>query len=181
MWPNRKGFETLATRELSNTHVISCHVMWITCLLVSSFWEGSSSLMEARDGSLESVSKTLSIRPHWIMECTVPLSKKIRNFQFWFGDIFGSVGYMEYSVKVWDIHNYYKWAEYRLKVWYVIKNATQLLFTRCRRITICNQMTSSMVCWLMFWHASRRCRLKYSEFRANFSENCMILEVHYCS
>ena len=66
--------ETLATRELSNMHVISCHVMWIMCLLVSSFWEGSSSLMEARDGSLESVSKTLSIWPHLILECTVPLT-----------------------------------------------------------------------------------------------------------
>ena len=40
--------------------------MWITCLLVSSVWEGSSSLMEARDGSLESESKTLSIRPHYV-------------------------------------------------------------------------------------------------------------------
>ena len=52
---------TLAAGELSNTHVIRCHVMWIMCLLASSFWEGSSSLMEARDGSLESVSKTLSV------------------------------------------------------------------------------------------------------------------------
>ena len=57
-----------------SSHVISCHVMWITCLLVSSFWEGSSSLMEARDGSLESVSKTLSIRPRLFLECTVPLT-----------------------------------------------------------------------------------------------------------
>ena len=64
---------TLAAGELSNTHVISCHVMWITCLLVSSFWEDSSSLMEARDGSLESVSQTLSIRPHLFLECPVPL------------------------------------------------------------------------------------------------------------
>ena len=31
--------------------------------------------MEARDGSLESVSKTLSIRPHLFLECTVPLSR----------------------------------------------------------------------------------------------------------
>ena len=28
---------TLAAGELSNTNVISCHVMWITCLLASSF------------------------------------------------------------------------------------------------------------------------------------------------
>ena len=61
-------------RELSNTHVISCHMMWITCLLVSSFLEGSSSLIEARDGSLESASKTLSIRLHLYLECTVPLT-----------------------------------------------------------------------------------------------------------
>ena len=65
---------TLVAGVLSNTHVISCHLLWITCLLVSSFWESSSSLMEARDGSLESVSKTLSIRPHLISECTVPLN-----------------------------------------------------------------------------------------------------------
>ena len=30
--------------------------------------------MEARDGSLESLSKTLSIRPHLFLECTVILS-----------------------------------------------------------------------------------------------------------
>ena len=36
------------------------------------FLEGSSSLVEARDGSLESASKTLSIRPHLFLECTVP-------------------------------------------------------------------------------------------------------------
>ena len=55
---------TLAAAELSNTHVISGCVMWITCLIVSSFWGGSSSLMEVTDGPLESVYKTLSIRPH---------------------------------------------------------------------------------------------------------------------
>ena len=31
-------------------------------------------MIEARDGSLESVSNTLSIRPHLILECTVPLT-----------------------------------------------------------------------------------------------------------
>ena len=45
-------------------HVPSCIV----------FWEGSSSLMEAREGSLESVSKTLSTRLHLFLECTVPFS-----------------------------------------------------------------------------------------------------------
>ena len=40
---------------------------------VPSFWEGSSSLMEARAGSLESVSKTLSIRPHLFLERAAPL------------------------------------------------------------------------------------------------------------
>ena len=34
--------------------------------------------MEARDGSLESVSKNLSIRPHLFLECTVPLRERDR-------------------------------------------------------------------------------------------------------
>ena len=53
-------------------------------------------------------------------------------------------------------------------------NATQLIFTHWKRITIwhiCNQMSSSMVCLLMFCHASRRYRLKYSEIIAIFSAN----------
>ena len=73
---NTSASETLAAGELSNAHVISCHAMWVTCLLVSLFWKGSGSLMEARDGSLESVSKTLSIRQHLFLECTVPLNLK---------------------------------------------------------------------------------------------------------
>ena len=74
----KSASETLATKELSNTHVIRCHVIWITCLIVSPFGEGSSSLMEARDGSLESVSKTLSIRPHLFLGYTVPLLLRLR-------------------------------------------------------------------------------------------------------
>ena len=38
-------------------YVISSHMKWITCLIVSSFWEGSRSLMKVRDGSSESASK----------------------------------------------------------------------------------------------------------------------------
>ena len=57
--------EMLAARELSNTYAISCHVMWITSCLV---WSSEcSSLMEARYGSLESASETLSIRPHLVL------------------------------------------------------------------------------------------------------------------
>ena len=60
----------LETGELSNTHIISCHVMWSMCLPVFIIWESSHFLMEARDGSLESASKTLSIRSHLFEECT---------------------------------------------------------------------------------------------------------------
>ena len=68
----------VARNAVTANALISCHVLWIMCLLVSSFWEGSSSLMEARDGSLESVFKTLSIMPHLLLEWTVPLNQVLK-------------------------------------------------------------------------------------------------------
>ena len=49
-----------------------CHVTLIACLFGKSFSEDSRSLVETRDGSLESASQTLSIRPHLFSECTAP-------------------------------------------------------------------------------------------------------------
>ena len=72
------------------------------------------------------------------------LKQKIRNF--------GLVTFLD-QLDIWNILS--KFEMYTITSGYNIgseygviekKNAMQLLFTLCNRITICNQMTSSMVC-----------------------------------